>query len=48
LALHFAYLAPWFDVPWLSPVYWSLAIGPSFAAISYSLYPIHVPIGRRC
>lgn len=26
LALHFAYLAPWFDVPWLSPVYWSLAI----------------------
>lgn len=26
LALHLAYLAPWFDVPWLSPVYWSLAI----------------------
>ena len=26
LALHFAYLAPWFNVPWLSPVYWSLAI----------------------
>ncbi len=26
LLLHFAYLAPWFDVPWLSPVYWSLAI----------------------
>jgi peptidoglycan/LPS O-acetylase OafA/YrhL len=26
LALHFAYLAPWFDVPWLSPIYWSLAI----------------------
>jgi len=26
LALHVAYLAPWFAVPWLSPVYWSLAI----------------------
>jgi len=26
LVLHFAYLAPWFDVRWLSPVYWSLAI----------------------
>ena len=26
LILHFAYLAPWFYVPWLSPVYWSLAI----------------------
>jgi peptidoglycan/LPS O-acetylase OafA/YrhL len=26
LALHFAYLASWFNVPWLSPVYWSLAI----------------------
>jgi peptidoglycan/LPS O-acetylase OafA/YrhL len=26
LALHFAYLAPWFNVPWLSAVYWSLAI----------------------
>ena len=26
LALHVAYLAPWFNVPWLSPVYWSLAI----------------------
>jgi peptidoglycan/LPS O-acetylase OafA/YrhL len=25
-ALHLAYLAPWFGVPWLSPVYWSLAI----------------------
>jgi peptidoglycan/LPS O-acetylase OafA/YrhL len=26
LAVHVAYLAPWFNVPWLSPVYWSLAI----------------------
>jgi peptidoglycan/LPS O-acetylase OafA/YrhL len=26
LALHVAYLAPWFHVPWLCPVYWSLAI----------------------
>jgi peptidoglycan/LPS O-acetylase OafA/YrhL len=26
LILHLAYLAPWFDVAWLSPVYWSLAI----------------------
>jgi peptidoglycan/LPS O-acetylase OafA/YrhL len=26
LALHVAYLAPWFDQPWLSPVFWSLAI----------------------
>jgi peptidoglycan/LPS O-acetylase OafA/YrhL len=24
--LHVGYLAPWFDIPWLSPVYWSLAI----------------------
>ncbi|ATQ66570.1 MULTISPECIES: acyltransferase family protein [Methylosinus] len=26
LALHVAYLVPWLDRPWLSPVYWSLAI----------------------
>jgi peptidoglycan/LPS O-acetylase OafA/YrhL len=26
MLLHFAYLVPWFDIPWLSPVYWSLAI----------------------
>ncbi len=26
LALHVVYVAPWLDVPWLSPVYWSLAI----------------------
>jgi peptidoglycan/LPS O-acetylase OafA/YrhL len=26
VALHVAYLAPWFDVKWILPVYWSLAI----------------------
>ena len=26
LILHLAYLAPWFDVPWLNDAYWSLAI----------------------
>src|ERR1700752_4265459 len=26
VALHAAYLAPWFEVPWILPVYWSLAI----------------------
>ena len=26
LGVHVAYLAPWFNVPWLSPVYWSFAI----------------------
>lgn len=33
VALHVAYLAPWFDVPWIVPVYWSLAIEFQYYAL---------------
>jgi peptidoglycan/LPS O-acetylase OafA/YrhL len=40
LALHLAYLAPWFDVPWLSPVYWTLAIEFQYYALMLFAAPL--------
>ncbi len=40
MALHFAYLAPWFQVPWLSPVYWSLAIELQYYVLMLFFAPL--------
>jgi peptidoglycan/LPS O-acetylase OafA/YrhL len=40
VALHVAYLAPWFDAPWLSPVYWTLAIEFQYYIVMLFLAPL--------
>jgi peptidoglycan/LPS O-acetylase OafA/YrhL len=37
---HAAYLAPWFGMPWLSPVYWSLAIEFQYYCFILVLAPL--------
>jgi peptidoglycan/LPS O-acetylase OafA/YrhL len=40
MALQIAYLAPWFHVPWILPVYWSLAIEIQYYLFMILLSPL--------
>ena len=40
MALQIAYLAPWFHVPWILPVYWSLAIEIQYYLFMILLCPL--------
>ena len=48
MVLHVAYLAPWFHVPWLSPVYWSLAIELQYYVVMLFAAPLLLSKRRTC
>jgi peptidoglycan/LPS O-acetylase OafA/YrhL len=47
VALHLGYLAPWFDVPWIVPIYWALAIEFQFYFLMLLAAPALLSLDAR-